>query len=480
MGSSPVTAINSFVMDLLVPLQAFFRDFSDGAPLGRGDGVVVAFSGGPDSTALLLGMARLAERLGCRLAAAHLDHGMDSGSAERAREAARLAVRIGVPLIAERREVPALRRPSESPEAAARRVRYEMLEEVRRRLGARYTATAHHRDDQAETVLLRLLFGSGLEGLAGIRPVRGPLVRPLLSVPRESLRAAVAEAGLSPIEDPTNADLGAPRSRVRHRLLPELSEGDRDGLAPRLARLAERARGAGAALDRGLAGRLAVREVEGGAAADWRALRDLPPGLLPFALSLLHRRSGAPYPAGSPARGELLRQIAGPIAGKTPRVACDCGDGWCWTVEEDLLILRRLGAGRERVPHFTYTLEVPGELAIPEIGARVGLRRRPVEPWMFEGSPRRAGLALPLKPGDRVTVRNRRPGDRLHPLGSSGSRKLKEVLVDHRVPRHQRERLPLLCVGERIAWVPGVTIDHGFRITGEAAAWVATWESETR
>lgn len=93
---------------------------------------------------------------------------------------------------------------------------------------------------------------------------------------------------------------------------------------------------------------------------------------------------------------------------------------------------------------------------------------------MFTGAPCRAGLALPLVAGDRVTVRNRRPGDRLHPLGSSGSRKLKEVLVDRRVPRSQRERIPLLCVGDRIAWVPGVTIDQGFRIRGGAAAWVAT------
>lgn len=106
---------------------------------------------------------------------------------------------------------------------------------------------------------------------------------------------------------------------------------------------------------------------------------------------------------------------------------------------------------------------------------------------MFQGSPHRAGLALPLQPGDRVTVRNRRPGDRLHPLGASGSRRLKEVLIDRRIPRSQRDRLPLLCVlsrdergeeTERIAWVPGVTIDQRFRITGEAAAWVA--EVQTR
>ena len=91
---------------------------------------------------------------------------------------------------------------------------------------------------------------------------------------------------------------------------------------------------------------------------------------------------------------------------------------------------------------------------------------------MLAGSPCRAALALPLAEGDRVTVRNRRPGDRIHPLGATGSRKLKDLLIDRRVPRRERDRLPLICVGEQIAWVPGVTIDHRFRIAGEPTAWI--------
>jgi tRNA(Ile)-lysidine synthase len=112
-------------------------------------------------------------------------------------------------------------------------------------------------------------------------------------------------------------------------------------------------------------------------------------------------------------------------------------------------------------------------LDVPEISVRVRVSRRAVEPWMFQGSPGRAALALPLAEGDRVTIRNRRPGDRMRPLGASGSRRLKEVLIDRRVPRQLRDRLPLLCVGERIAWAPGVAIDHRFRLDGHATAWVA-------
>jgi len=454
-------------MNLFSTLEVFFQER---APLSPGEGVVVAFSGGPDSSALLWGMSELAGRLKIRLAAAHLDHAMDPGSAERAAGAARLAARLGVPLIAGRIDVPAGRRPGESAEAAARRERYAFLERARREAGARWIATAHHRDDQAETVLLRLLFGSGLEGLAGVRPVHGAVVRPLLGLPRAALQATVAAAGLEPVEDPTNRDTGVPRNRVRHRLLPYLKEGDPD-LPERLARLAGRACGANRAIDRALGNRLAVMPVEGGIALERPALVALPAGLQPFAFAWLHRQAGAPYPAGEAARRELLRQLAASQGGE--RAACDCGGGWRWETAGELLILRRPAESRERVPDFTYTLEIPGELEIPEIAVRVRLSRRAVEPWMFQGSPHRAGLALPLMEGDHVTIRNRRPGDRIHPLGADGSRRLKEVLIDRRVPRHVRERLPLLCVGERIAWAPGVTIDQRFRLAGHPTAWVA-------
>lgn len=467
MGSSPVTAtILADFMDLCHHLETFFREQAPLAAPVPGEGLVIAFSGGPDSAALLLAASRLQ---GWPVVAAHLDHGLDPGSAGRAAEAARTAGRLGVPFVAGRREVASLRLPGESPEAAARRIRYAFLDEVRRAHGARWVATAHHRDDQAETVLLRLLFGSGLEGLAGIRPVQGTVVRPFLDLPRAALRAAVEGAGLAVVEDPTNFDLRVPRNRVRHGVLPSLEP--MQSLSALLSRLASRTRGAMATLDRRLGEILQLEALEDGVAASREAVERLPAELMPFALAALHRRAGAPYPAGSAARAELVRQLAGPAG----RLGCDGGDGWRWESAGERLTLRR--AAPEEKPVFSYTLEIPGELPIPELGVRIGLCRRPVEPWMFRGSPHCAALALPLAPGDRVTVRNRRPGDRLHPLGAAGSRRLKEVLIDRRMPRHERDRLPLLCVGGRIAWVPGVTIDERFRLGGQTDAWVATVQS---
>ncbi|HVT17952.1 MAG TPA: tRNA lysidine(34) synthetase TilS [Thermoanaerobaculia bacterium] len=462
-------------MDLLQVLEDFFQRE---APLDPGDGIVVAFSGGPDSSALLWGLSRLASGRQAAIVAAHLDHGLDGGSAARAAEAARLAERLAVPLIAERREVPRLRRSGESREAAARRLRYDFLERVRRQVGARYVATAHHRDDQAETVLLRLLFGSGIAGLSAIQPRQGAVVRPLLELPRAAL-AHVAAAALAPLKaalDPTNADLRSPRNRIRHLLLPALGAADPD-VVSRLAALAAAARRAAVSLDRRVLGAACARGSAADAAIDRGRFARLPGPLAPFALAALHRRAGAPHPPGRTAQAELLRQLD-----HGGHVGCDCGGGWRWQVEGNLLTLRQIPreetalrrpAIRRSSSPFTYTLEIPGELEVPELAIRIRLSRRPVAPWMLRGAARAAVLALPLRDGDRVTVRNRRPGDRLRPLGSAGSRLLKEILIDRHVPREQRERLPLLCVGEHIAWVPGVTIDHRFRIAGQTVAWVA-------
>jgi tRNA(Ile)-lysidine synthetase-like protein len=201
-----------------------------------------------------------------------------------------------------------------------------------------------------------------------------------------------------------------------------------------------------------------------------QVLEGLPRELWPTALSLLHRQAGASYPPSRAARRDLHRQFS-----TGGRIGCDCGDGWRWrSSDRDLRLERRCPP----MPPFAYTLEVPGELEIKELAIRMRVHRGRVADWMFEGSPRRTGLALPLAPGDRVTVRNRRPGDRIRPLGCGHNRRLKDVLIDRRVPQSERDRLPLLFVDNRLAWVPGVTIADSFRVGGEREAWIA--EIETR
>jgi tRNA(Ile)-lysidine synthase len=429
--------------------------------------LLVAFSGGPDSTALLWGLSRVRESRELNLIAAHLDHALDESSSHRARHAVALATRLDVECHAERRAVRSLKWPGESIESAARRIRYGFLEEVAARQQAHWILTAHHRDDQAETVLMRILFGSGWQGLAAVADSHGRILRPLLRLPASELRSAVERAGLEPNLDPTNEDLEHPRNRIRHRLLPELESRVPD-VRPRLAALARRVRSIRERLDNQLAHHLELQQHAHGVAVSHARLRRLPREIRRSAYAVMARRCERPLPPSGASLAELERQL---IGGEAVRV--DCGEGWCWNLRGGRLHLER---ARPEMRDFQYTVRVPGELEIPEVGLRMRLRRATLEPWMKQGRRSRAALNLPLRPGDRLTVRNRRAGDRLRPLGAPGRRRLKKVLIDRKMPRLDRDLLPLLLWQDRIAWVPGVTIDEAFRLRPGAPIWIAELE----
>ena len=460
MGSSPVTATTPLPDSIA---DAFDRAF--GTRTGTEGGILVAFSGGPDSTALLTALASWAPERGLRLEGAHLDHGLDPDSARRADRARSVARQLAVPLICERLEESLPR--GESLEAWARQRRYAFLVRCARERALGAIATAHHADDQAETLILRLAQGSGLVGLAGIRRWHGKVVRPFLDLRRQELSAFVEASGLVPVDDPTNCDLDRPRNRVRHLLIPRLATGGPD-VVPKLSEVARRVEAVVGRIDRRLVQRLGVATIRGGARLDRRAFEALPEELLPLALALLARRAGATYPAATSVRRELLRQLAG-----GGQVGCDvAGD---WRLEADGRELRWLGL-EPSMGRFAYTGELPGVVEIPELALQFRLERTAIAPWMFEGRPDRAALDGEMAEGTRVTIRNRRPGDRIQPLGRPGGRRLKELLIDHRIPRRQRDRLPLLLIDGDIAWVPGVTIGHRFRLRGDSSAWRVTLE----
>jgi tRNA(Ile)-lysidine synthase len=201
--------------------------------------LVVGLSGGADSVALLDALASLRRRRGFRLVAAHLDHHLRPGSGDDAAFCAELCRALDVPLRVGRADVRArAARERGGLEQAARRERYAFLRRVREEESAVAVAVAHTRDDQAETLLLRLLRGSGATGLAGMRPRRGDVVRPLLDVSREEVLAHLGERGLAWREDASNADLAHRRNRVRHELLPYLAERFNPAIRASLARTA--------------------------------------------------------------------------------------------------------------------------------------------------------------------------------------------------------------------------------------------------
>lgn len=243
--------------------------------------VLAAVSGGGDSVALLHLLHRFARSHGLQITVAHLDHALRRGSRADRRFVERVAHDLGRPCIAERREVAVLRRKKESPEEAARRVRREFLLEAARRADCALIATGHTLDDQAETILMRLVRGAGataLTGMAASGP--GPFVRPLLEVEREELREHLRRRGLDYRDDPSNRDLAHDRNRVRRLVLPVLAEALNPRAARHLVQAARRFREDAEHLDAEAAGTLhavAFRDADGRLAIDAAALTGLAP-----------------------------------------------------------------------------------------------------------------------------------------------------------------------------------------------------------
>lgn len=432
------------------------RFFRRTAPTADGALIAVAFSGGPDSTALLATLIELAASRPLRIAAVHVDHGLDPRSTRRARQAEELATRLGVACQVLRPDPGEITRHRDGIEAGARAARYRLLHRWVHQHGAHWLAVAHHRNDQAETVLLRLLLGSGLFGLGAMAPVRERLVRPLLDVSRDEIERALDAHGFGgeTNDDPANHDPAFVRNRVRHRLVPHLLAED-PSLAARLPALADTLRRLAGRLDHWLDQRLPIfAEGFGGAVAVERArLVSLPEPLFGYALARLHRRAGLPYPPGLRARQELRRQLR-----HGGRVGCDCHHGWRWQADA---VRIRLVPNRPTPPPFAHTVQLPGTTAIPELGLALHTRRdQGCDHGALLPGPR-AALA-PRIVDSKVEVRSRMPRDRIRVRGSE--RLIRDLFTEVRHPGHLRPRTPLLCVDGAVAWVPGVAIADPYRL----------------
>ncbi len=406
--------------------------------------LVVAVSGGFDSTALLLVMSELP---GFEIIAAHVNHhlrGDESDGDERYVRA--LCERLKVKLVVDDGTLEPERVKDAGIEAAAREVRTAKLQAIREQEGAAYIATAHQKNDQAETVLMRLFTGSGLAGLRGIHAIRDDgVIRPLLGVTRAEVEAFLRERGETPRADRMNADPRFLRVRIRK----TLSEYEPWGVE-NLASLAEQAQERWPAVER------TIDEAEDvDATDDETRFRTLPedPWLR---RALLHRHIHRLDPqARDVSRSDLER------------------------IEEHLDTLQRLTVTKnlelvasplrlrkitQRTPPFEYQLGAGEAIAIAEIDATITVSHEGQQPFM-----------LPKGSDPRFVFRNRRDGDRFHPLGAPGSKKLKNFLIDRKVPVAQRDRLPLLIWNGEIVWIAGVEVSERFKVRDEGGdLYVAT------
>ncbi|HEY6958161.1 MAG TPA: tRNA lysidine(34) synthetase TilS [Candidatus Limnocylindria bacterium] len=387
--------------------------------------LVLAVSGGTDSTALALILAELAAEFGVVLHVAQFDHGTrPADAAADAQFVADLAARIGAPLRLGRaaRVV--------KSEDDARRERYAFLRRAAEHVGAAAIATGHTLDDQAETVLLHLVRGSGLTGAAGMRPLRDGIARPLLAIPRSDTSAICRAAGIVPREDPTNASLRFARNRIRLRVLPEL-EALNPKVREALARFADAAADVDAALE----------HAAGDETADANAidLRDLP-----TRAAIRGRLLAAAY---REATGSVLterhRAALVSLAGTTDGTRRIDLPGATAVREYARLRFLRPAAARRRAAGEAEKPLVRGS-SVEWHGWRIALG--------MERSHLPYTASVDTATASRLVVRSRRPGDRVSERG-----KLQDVFVNAKVPARLRDRWPLVTLDGTVLWVPGVT-----------------------
>ncbi|RME37660.1 MAG: tRNA lysidine(34) synthetase TilS [Deltaproteobacteria bacterium] len=412
--------------------------------VAAGDSLVVACSGGADSVALTLMLVQLQDRFPLQLHVAHLDHALRPDSGADAAFVTRLTRRLNLPLYHERIDVTAQRRRGENVEAAARRVRRAFLCRVAERVGARHIALGHHLRDQAETVLFRLVRGAGTAGLSGMAWSDPPFVRPLLAMHPERLRRWLRQQGQNWCEDPSNADTRLSRNRLRHDVLPLLETVNARAME-HLVAFAGRMRQDDDWWRQQVAQQLAgrVRRLQGMMEVDLDAIRPCHPALRRrIWLHLLRLTAGFQVDIGTVHLEACDRLLEG-----APQADCHLPGVWVGRRYETVLLA---SAPPAAAVDFELVLDGPGCYRLPD-GAllQVAIAEDAGDSAPFEAVFDLDSIAFPL------LVRNRRPGDRFRPLGAPGERKLKDVLIDARIPREKRDRLPLLVCGDSILWVGG-------------------------
>ena len=432
--------------------------------LGESDRLIVGVSGGVDSMVLLHLLNALRQEFSLSLIVAHVNHGLRPKESEAEAELVQkecerlqLTFECGIFNVKEFQKVGGF-----SLQEAARRVRFHFFEQMLKKYGAQKIALGHHADDQVETVLLRLMRGGGLQGLKGILPIReGKVIRPLLEVWRHEIETFAIKNSIPFLIDSSNLKEAYLRNRLRLHLIPLLEKEYQPKFKEILLRTSAILREENDYLDK--EGEKVYRnmvEVEGEALTfQYTAYRSLHPAIQWRVIQKILRS------LYSEEREDLeVPQIFRKLEKPPPSFLLELPFGVCMEKRYDTVLV-----GKKKVeapPPFEVELNSLGRTFVEEIGREVVIEEMSVNNRYHipKTSPDTAlldyqALQFPLK------IRNFRPGDRLQPLGVKGTQKLKEFFIDHKIPRFDRPKIPLLVSGERIAWVVGYRIDERFKVS---------------
>jgi tRNA(Ile)-lysidine synthase len=459
-------------------LKTVKETIEDYSMLVRGDHVLVAVSGGPDSVALLRILVLLASEYELSLTTAHLNHGLRGAQAEKEETFVRqLCEGMRIPCICKRIDVRNLKK-GMSLEEISREVRYRFLYDEAQACGAGIIATGHHRDDQAETVLLNLIRGSGPEGLRGIAPVRAQrIIRPLLRIGRDKILDFLSQEGLPYMVDESNADRRFLRNRIRNGLIPELKACYNPRIVSGLCHTAE-------------------------------IMRRQDDYLLTVVRQILDQWGVGVIPGSDTVRVpisslmNLHEALQGRIVKYLLEGAAESGNGIGYRHIQAVLALCRQGHRRDRL-----SLDLPGRICVERDGGKLCVKRtesRPVEKGRRDIISKSIAYSYPVgipsaihlrevgrmisfrfivKPCreemvsqpraafmdfDRIcpplTLRNMQPGDRIEPLGMVGQKKIKDYFIDQKTPYQTRRMIPLLVDNRSVIWIAGERISERVKV----------------
>ncbi len=434
-----------------------------------GDTVVCAVSGGPDSMCLLDSLHTLSDKLGCNLYVAHLHHHMRGKKADKdaqlvmdfaeRKQISRFIGHEKVFELAEKLKV--------GVEEAGRIARYKFLFRLTETIKAQKIAMGHNLNDQAETVIMRLMRGSGTLGLAGIPPVNGPVIRPILQVPRNLIEEYCRAKNLPIITDIYNFDLRYTRNFVRYKVIPELSRQLNPSLIETLSQTARVLRWDAEYIEKMAETTFSDISAKEGRVTliDEKRLEGLSKAVGSRVLELAWRESS----------GETGNLEIGHISElfKTERKTVSLPGKITAHRQQGYL-----GFYPEPPKELDVEIKVPGRTNVPELGliVKTALLENTTQGWnypdVYEHIGSRSIFMVELKAWadyneckGKIRLRTRRPGDKFAPLGMAGKeKKLKDLLISMRVPRYYRDFTPIFTSEDKIVWVGGYRLSERFKV----------------
>jgi tRNA(Ile)-lysidine synthase len=427
----------------------------------KGDRIIVTVSGGPDSICLLNILAELAFELDITLITAHFEHGLrpleDPYETALVRE---YACSMNLPFETEKASDIDLN--SSSLEEKARNQRYSFFEKVRIKYNATKIAMGHNLNDQAETVLMRLLRGSGITGLSGIPPVRDNIIiRPLIGIRREDIIEYLEQKRLKYAVDSSNNNIRFTRNRIRMELMPEMIKYQPEFIEV-LGRLSDHIREENSLVET-LADEWVINNLQRHETGEYliniMSVKKLHYALIKRIIrNIVKRYNNSLYGIDSDHVQEIFDLLINP----KPNITINLPGSLIVRKEYDSLFF---SSGTSYPDSFLYELSGTGDTRINEIGRSIRIEELinnphiTLEAYADMAMVDRGLVSFPL------TLRNFRPGDRFIPLGMKGHRKVKDFFIDLKIPSHTRKKIPIILTGDQIIWIAGYRISDCYKVT---------------